>query len=417
MRDMLGRSELIAVEQALDLMLHSSPLRTPDEIEITIEEAHRCILSRDIFSPEDLPHFTKSTVDGYAVRASDTFGATEGFPSYLKIKDEVHMGEVPLFSITKGETAKIATGGMLPDGSDSVVMLEHTQLIDETTIEVVKPASPGGHVIQIGEDVKKGECILEKGTRLKPQDIGVLAGLGITSMKVFRKPTVSIIGTGDEIVLPEKTLAPGQVRDINSYTLSGLIQDAGGTAQRKGIFKDEYLSIKGIMEKCLKDSHMILITGGSSVGSKDLTEKVINDGGEPGVLFHGVSLKPGKPTIGGIVKHVPVFGLPGHPAAIVICFKLLVQPVLHRIAGLHVHKKYEITKNIRARISKNISSSPGREEHIGVTLEERAGEMWATPLLGKSGLITTLSQADGTAVIPLNKLGVHEGDFVDVQLF
>ena len=417
MRDMLGRNELIAVEQALDLMLHSSPLAISDEIELSIEEAYSFIISQDICSPENLPNFAKSTVDGYALKSSDTFGATEGFPSYLKIKDEVLMGEVPQFHISKGEAAKIATGGMLPEGSDSVVMLEHTQLIDETTIEVVKPSSPGGHVIQIGEDVKKGECILEKGTRLKPQDIGALAGLGVTNITVFRKPIVSIIGTGDEIVPPEKPLVPGQVRDINSYTLSGLIQDAGGTALKRGIIKDDYSSIKDIVEECLKDSNMILITGGSSVGSKDLTEKVINDCGKPGVLFHGVSLKPGKPTIGGIVNDIPVFGLPGHPAAIVICFKLIILPVLQSIAGLRIDKKLELHKNLRARISKNISSSPGREEHIGVTLEERDGEIWAIPLLGKSGLITTLSKADGTAVIPLNKLGVHEGEFVDVRLF
>jgi len=417
MRDMLGRNELIAVEQALHLMLHSSALKTSDEIDISIEEAYRFILSRDICSPENLPHFAKSTVDGYAVKSSDTFGATEGFPSYLKIIDEVLMGEVPLFRITKGEAAKIATGGMLPEGTDAVVMLEHTQLIDETTIEVVKPVSPGGHVIQIGEDVKKGERILEKGTRLKPQDIGALAGLGITDITVFRKPIVSVIGTGDEIVPPEKPLAPGQVRDINSYTLSGLIQEAGGTALKRGIIKDDYSSIRGIMEECLKDSHMVLITGGSSVGSKDLTENVINDCGKPGVLFHGLSLKPGKPTIGGIVDGVPVFGLPGHPAAIVICYKLIVQPVLYRIAGLCANKNPEIKKNVRARISKNISSSPGREEHIGVTLEEREGEIWAIPLLGKSGLITTLSKADGTAVIPLNKLGVHKGELVEVRFF
>jgi molybdopterin molybdotransferase len=252
---------------------------------------------------------------------------------------------------------------------------------------------------------------------LRPQDIGALAGLGITQVWVYEKPRVSIISTGDEIVPADKVVKPGQVRDINSYTLSGLILDAGGVPLKRGIFRDEFETIRDAVKGALEISEMVLITGGSSVGVKDMTEKVINEMGAPGVLFHGVALKPGKPMIGGIVNGIPVFGLPGHPAAVRICFGIFIRPVLCIISGSHGERLENMKRTIKAKISKNVSSSPGREEHIGVTLEERDGELWAIPILGKSGLITTLAKADGTAVVPLKKLGIHEGELVEVRLF
>lgn len=417
MRDMLGREEVISVERALELIFSNLSPKLPSETRLRIEESYGRILSRDIISPEDLPDFSRSTVDGFAVSASDTFGATESMPSYLNIKYEILMGERPDFELKKGEIARIATGGMLPEGADAVIMLEHVQQIDGKTIEVLKPVAPGENVIQVGEDVKRGECILKKGHRLRPQDIGALAGLGIVDLWAYEKPKVSIISTGDEIVPPGIKPRCGQVRDINSYNLAGLILDAGTIPIFKGIFNDEYNILRDVVEKSLKDSDMVLISGGSSVGTKDITAQVINDLGSPGVLFHGVSLKPGKPTIGGIIKGVPVFGLPGHPAAITVCFGIFIRPVLKVLSGLDENRFRIEKKIISARIAKNISSSPGREEHIGVTLEEREGEIWAVPLLGKSGLITTLIKADGTAVIPLRKLGVEEGEIVEVRLF
>ncbi len=416
MKDMLGREELITVEDALKLLLNYAPFKRPPENYIPIEKAYQMFISRDIISPEDLPAFNRSTVDGYAVLSSDTFGATESLPSYLKIKAEILMGEKPEFTLGRGEVAKISTGGMLPDGADAVVMFEHIQCIDENTIEVIKPVFPGENVIQAGEDAKKGEIILKAGHRLRPQDLGALAGLGITGVWAYERPKVAIISTGDEIVSPDKPLNLGQVRDINSYTLYGLIIESGGEPIRKGIFKDQYEIIKDIVKSSLKESEMILISGGSSVGTRDTTAKVINDIGKPGILFHGVSLKPGKPTIGGIIENIPVFGLPGHPVAVHVCFEIFIRPVLQILLGSD-QSTFNKKKYIKARIAKNISSSPGREEHIGVVLEEREGELWAIPLLGKSGLITTLTKADGTAIIPLRKFGVHKGDFVDVRFF
>jgi len=417
MRDMLGREEVITVENALELIFSNFSPKLPHEKSLKISESYGRILSRDIASPEDLPNFSRSTVDGFAVAASDTFGATEGMPAYLNIQYEILMGEEPDCELKKGEAAKIATGGMLPKGADAVVMLEHTQKIDEMMMEVVKPVAPGENVIQAGEDAKKDEIILKKGHKLRPQDIGVLAGLGITDIRVYEKLKCSILSTGDEIVPPDQPIKTGQVRDINSYNLAGLILNEGAVPLLKGIFKDEYTVIRNVMQESLEDSDMVLITGGSSVGAKDVTAKVINDLGKPGVLFHGVSLKPGKPLIGGIVNGIPIFGLPGHPAAVTVCFEIFIKSVLKRLSGLSKDRFDKEKHTIKARIAKNISSSPGREEHIGVALEERNGEVWAVPILGKSGLITTQIKADGMAVIPLRKLGVQEGEIVEVRLF
>ncbi|MEW6054809.1 MAG: gephyrin-like molybdotransferase Glp [Nitrospirota bacterium] len=417
MRDMLGREELITVEKALELLFACAPFKMPDTINSPIEKSYGMVIAEDIVSPEDLPAFHRSTVDGFAVHSGDTFGATENFPAYLAIKAEIQMGEKPEFALSRGEVARIATGGMLPEGADTVVMLEHTGQIDGKMIELVKPSSPGENVIQAGEDVRQSERVLCRGHRLRAQDVGALAGLGITDIPVFEKPRVSIISTGDEIVPAEKPVKPGQVRDINSYTLAGLISDAGGIPVKKGIFQDTYDIIKDIVEDSLNNSEMVLITGGSSVGTKDLTAMIINDMGEPGVLFHGVSLKPGKPMIGGVVNTIPVFGLPGHPAAVNVCFELFIRPVLTMQSGAYDDRFAKKKRTIKARLAKNISSTPGREEHIGVVLEEWDDELWAVPLLGKSGLITTLTRAEGTVVIPLRKFGVHEGETVEVRLF
>jgi molybdopterin molybdotransferase len=417
MKDMLGREEVIPVERALELIFKNLSPKLPFEIRLKIDESYGRILSRDIFSPEDLPDFARSTVDGFAVSAYDTFGSTEGMPAYLNMGYEILMGEEPDFELKKGEVAKIATGGMLPKGADAVVMIEHVQQVDKNMIEVVKPVAPGENVIQAGEDVKRGDSVLKKGHKMRPQDIGVLTGLGITELFVYEKPKASIISTGDEIVSPDRPIRPGQVRDINSFNLAGLLMDAGAIPLKKGIFNDEYGVVRKVVEKSLKDSDMVLISGGSSVGARDVTARVIDDLGKPGVLFHGVSLKPGKPTIGGIVNNIPLFGLPGHPAAVSVCFGIFVRPVVETLSGFSEDRLRIEKKSIKARIARNISSSPGREEHIGVYLEERGGEIWAVPILGKSGLITTLIKADGTAVIPLRKLGVEEGEIVEVRLF
>ncbi|RPI37110.1 MAG: molybdopterin molybdenumtransferase MoeA [Nitrospiraceae bacterium] len=414
---MLGRENVIDSKIALGLLLENLRGGNPPEVNMNIEAALGMVASRDVISGEDLPSFARSTVDGYAVRAEDTFGATETMPAYLNLFQEILMSQKADFALPEDNASKIPTGGMLPENADAIVMFEHVQIIDDHTIEVLKPVAPGENVIQVGEDVKRGEVVIRTGQRLRPQDIGACAGIGVTQIPVFRKPAVSIISTGDEIVPADEFPGPGKVRDINSYVISGMVSESGGISLRKGILKDEYKTIRDAIETAMTDSEAIVLSGGTSVGTKDMVARIINDIGAPGVLFHGLSLKPGKPMIGGVIKGIPVFGLPGHPAAVSICFELFIKPVLQRLSGLREKWPQYSRKMVRAKISKNIASSAGREEHVRVMLEERGGELWAVPVLGKSGLITTLVRADGTIVIPLHLNGIEAGEAVDVRLF
>jgi molybdopterin molybdotransferase len=400
---------------ALNLILNAIQDKNLFTERLRIEACYGRITASDIISPEDLPGFARSTVDGYALNSADTFGAKENSPAYIMVKNEILMGSIPDFKLKKGEAAKIPTGGMLPQGADAVLMLEHAQIVSDEMIEVMKSIAPNENVILKDEDIKKGEAVLKMGHRLRAQDIGALAGIGITEIEVYKKPVIAIISTGDEIIPPEMPVNPGQVRDINSFTLSGLILEHGGIPVKKGILKDDYEIIKDIIQSSLKDSDMVLISGGTSAGTKDMTSMIIDDIGKPGVLFHGVSLKPGKPLIGGVIDGRPVLGLPGHPAAVVVCFDLFIKPIMDKLSGLD--SKMIFVKTVRAKMAKNIASAAGREDHIRVYVEERGGEMFAVPILGKSGLITTLVKADGVIVISHAKLGLDAGEEVVVNLF
>ena len=404
---------------ALQRLLSSIPDTLITTERLKIEECYNRIISVDVVAPEDLPAFSRSTVDGYALNARDTFGAKDTSPAYITVRNEIMMGTSPDFEIKTGEAAKIPTGGMMPKGADAVLMLEHAQAVSDDMIEAMRSVAPGENVIQKGEDIQKGATVLASGRRLRPQDIGALAGIGITGIEVFKKPVVSIISTGDEIVPASSLLKLGQVRDINSFTLAGLISDNGGVPVKKGIFKDDYRTIKKAIEDSVKDSDMVLISGGTSAGTKDMTADIINDiamsQGGAGVVFHGLSLKPGKPMIGGVVNNKPILGLPGHPAAVVVCFNLFIKPALERLGGFISNKIF--IKTVAAKMAKNIASAAGREDHIRVYLEEKDGEFSAVPVLGKSGLITTLVKADGIVVIPQNKLGLDAGEDVTVRLF
>ncbi len=416
MRDMLGREDAIPVEEARSRILRHVPVKEPPSLKLRIDDCYGRVLAEDICSPEDLPAFSRSTVDGFAVMSSDTFGSSETLPSYLSVKHEVMMGKEPLFTLTKGVAAKIPTGGMLPEGADAVVMFEHVQASEDGLIEILKPVAPGENVILAGEDVRKGEAVLRKGSLLRPQDIAAVAGIGIKELSIYEKPKVAIISTGDEIIPPGSPLKLGQVRDINSYNLAGLIIENGGEPVKKGIFRDVYEDISGAVEESLRECSMVLISGGSSVGVMDLTSRIIDGLGSPGVVFHGVALKPGKPTIGGVVSGTPVFGLPGHPAAVTVCFDLFIKPLMQILCGIQ-RKKFLEKRTIKARLARNVSSTHGREEHVRVFLEESEGELLAVPVLGKSGLIRTLVMADGTVTVPAQSRGIQEGETVEVRLF
>ncbi len=405
--------------EALQRLLSSIPDTGITAERLQIEECYNRIIAIDVVAPEDLPAFSRSTVDGYALNARDTFGAKDTSPAYIVVRHEIMMGTSADFEIKTGEAAKIPTGGMLPKGADAVLMLEHAQAVSDDMIEAMRSVAPGENVIQKGEDIQKETTVLTRGHRLRSQDIGSLAGIGITGIEVFKKPAVSIISTGDEIVPASSPLKSGQVRDINSFTLAGLISDNGGVPVKKGIFKDDYGTIKKAIEDSIKDSDMVLISGGTSAGTKDMTADIINDiarsQGGAGVVFHGLSLKPGKPMIGGVVNNKPILGLPGHPAAVVVCFNLFIKPVIERLGGFNSNKNF--IKTVTAKMAKNIASAAGREDHIRVYVEGKDGEFFAVPVLGKSGLITTLVKADGIVVIPQNKLGLDAGEEVTVRLF
>ncbi len=423
-KDMLGRSGVISREEALRILDERFGIPPISSEELSISNAIGRILAGDITSPEDLPEFNRSTMDGYAVRSADTFGAAESRPALLNVVGEIFMGTIAGRSIAKGEAMKISTGGALPTGADAVMMFEHTQPIGSSGLEVVKPVAPLENVVQAGDDIRKGEVVLNRGHRVRPQDMAALAGIGITRITVFEKPKVAIISTGNEIVPADTLPAPGRIRDSNSYSLEGLISQAGGVPVKKGIIPDEYARLKEAIAASIKDSRIVLMTGGSSVGTADLTATVINDMGQPGVLVHGVSIKPGKPLIIGIVGtdhgDVPVFGLPGHPVAVSICFELFVTPVLSRLTGEVPYPALEgmsVYRTVKARLARSITSSPGREDHVRVTLEKKDDGFWARPVFGASGLISTLVKAVGTVVVPVNKIGIEAGEEVEVRLF
>ena len=381
---------------------------------IPISEALDRVIAESPIAPGPLPSFTRSTMDGYAVRAADTFGASESLPAYLTVIGESPMGRAPIFEIGKGQAAIIHTGGMLPSGADSVVMIERTQKARENEIEVLRSVAVGENVIQIGEDIKPGEALLPIGHRLRPQDLGGLAATGIMHVSIAKRPSVAILATGDEVVPADAEPAPGQVRDVNTYTIAGLVERAGSIPLPRGIVPDRFDALYQAARAALDESDVLVLSAGSSVSVRDMTSDVIDRLGKPGVLVHGVSLKPGKPTILAVCDGKPVFGLPGNPVSAMVVAGLFITPTLWRMQGLAQRMQYQ---SIRARLARNVASTPGREDYLQVKLVERDGEVWAEPIFGKSNLIYTLVKADGLMVVPLDANGVQEGETVEVRMF
>jgi len=329
------------------------------------------------------------------------------------------IGEVPMGRFFEGmvgpaQAAVVYTGGMIPPGTDAVVMVERTQKLDATNIEVLRAVAPGENVLTIGEDVKEGEPLFDVGHVFRPQDLGGLMALGITRMQVAAAPRVAIISTGDEVVPPEDTPGPGQVRDVNTYTIAGLVARTGGIPLRKGIIKDEYDSLLSAARTAMETADILVISAGSSVSTRDLTADVVNELGKPGVLVHGVAVRPGKPTILGICNGKPVIGLPGNPVSAMVVAGLFLTPLLWRMRGL---ANPPAQRRETARLTHNVSSVPGREDYVQVRLVERESQLWAEPVFGKSNLIYTLVKAEGMVCVPLDSNGLHKGEFVNVELF
>jgi molybdopterin molybdotransferase len=397
---------------ALRRLLDHLPRRLDHELIPTADALER-VLADDLSSPADLPSFPRSTMDGFAVRADDTYGASEGLPAYLTIVGEVLMGRDPNLTLGVGQVARIATGGMVPAGGDAVVMIEHTQEASTSLVEVLRPVAVGENVIQVGEDVRRGDSLLPRGHTLRSQDIGGLLAMGMTHVPVTRKARVGIISSGDEVVPPHQDPGPGQIRDINSYTLAALLRRAGHEPSILGIVPDVYDRLAESAQRALGEHDVLILSAGSSVSTRDMTSDVIATLGKPGVLVHGVSLRPGKPTILAVAEDKAVFGLPGNPVSCMVTFDLFVAPTLAHITGQTVVPR--LTR--RARLTKNIASASGREDYLQVRLIERDGEPWAEPVFGKSNLIYTLVRSDGMVKVELNQGGLTEGSWVDVILF
>lgn len=370
------------------------------------------VLARQLTSPQDLPEFPRSTVDGYAVAAADTYGATPGLPAFLTVVGEVAMGKAAAFEIGPGEAALVHTGGMIPPGADAVVMIENTQHVDASNIEVFQPVAEGQSVVQIGEDIRRGQPILAPGHRLRPQDIGGLMALGIAAIDVAAPPVVGIVSTGDEVVSPDQPTQPGQVRDINSYSLAALAEREGARAIRYGIIPDNHEALEAAARRAMQECDIVVFSAGSSVSYRDMTADVINTLGAPGVLVHGVSVKPGKPTILAVCDGQAIFGLPGNPVSAMIIFNLFITPAICALLGASAPQQTKVY----ARLARNLASDTGREDYVQVRLENRDGELWAVPVLGKSNLIYTLVNAEGVVKIPLDSGGIRAGEWVTVVM-
>jgi len=404
--------EFFHVETVESVLAHAASFSPVETETVPLAECLGRVLAEDVFSDVDIPDFKRSTMDGYAVRAASTFGASEANPAYLNVCGQINMGEQPDFTVHPGEAAKIATGGMLPDGADGVIMVEHTDRLDDTTIEAYRSVAPGQHVIEKGEDIRRSEPALGKGIRIRPQEAGLLAACGKTEIEVFRRPMVGIISTGDEVVPVDRVPGDGQIRDINTHSLSGQVLEAGGVPMVFGIVKDNR---HDLMEKCrraLQFTDMVMISGGSSVGARDFTVEVLDELPDTGILVHGISISPGKPTILARSGGKAFWGLPGHAVSAMVIFSVVVRPFLDRICGLsQTVRRFPV----QAVLRRNLASAQGRVDYVRVRLVEENGTLLAEPILGKSGLIHTMVKADGLIAIGMNSEGLDEGTTVKVM--
>ena len=375
------------------------------------------VLAEDLYSSVDLPHFHRAAMDGYAVKAKDTFGASQSLPAYLKLAGVVEMGKEATQLLGAGEAIRISTGGMMPPESDAVVMVEYTDETDAGLVEIHRSVSPWQNVIQIGDDIKKRELVFQRGRRLRAHDLGALTGVGVSSVPVYMRPRIALISTGDEIVDADTDPMPGQVRNINQHSLAGLIEGCGAKLRDWGVIRDDKDQLIRAIGEALQWSDLVLLSGGSSMGAKDIALEAILSFPDSEFIFHGISVSPGKPTIFAKACGKPIMGLPGYPVSALVIFDLFAAPMLRKIGGEEVTGINQFEKTLRATLKTNVASQIGREDYVRVTLE-RDSERWlATPLPSKSGAIFTLVKADGMVRIDLNQDGLEQGEQVEVILF
>jgi molybdopterin molybdotransferase len=405
--------KLLPPNSALNKLLDQLTVQTIS-VDILARDALGRVTTKSVTAPHPLPEFRRSTVDGFAVRAADTHGASDGLPAYLDLIGEVPMGAAPAMTLQANQCALIHTGGMLPKGADAVVMVENTQQARQDEVEIMRAVAVEENVIEVGEDISSGEEVIAPGTRLRPAEIGGLMALGITRLSVARKPRVGIISSGDEVIPPGERPEPGQVRDINAYTLRALVEQAGGVPKGYGIVPDQPDAMLAVSSRALGECDVVVITAGSSASTRDLTGEVVNQLGKPGVLVHGVNVRPGKPTILGVCDGKAVIGLPGNPVSALVIANLFVRPVISALLG---ESRPRPTPKISARLSINLASQTGREDWVPVRLSPQPDGHLAEPIFGKSNLIFILARADGMVRIPPEATGLGVGELVDVWLF
>src|ERR1051325_2892844 len=405
--------QVVTPEQAKKILVDVPPVGT--EIIETIHARGR-VLSEDIYSRVDLPHFHRAAMDGYAVRAKDTFGAGATLPAYLKMVGIVEMGKEAKQSVGSGETVRISTGGMLPADCDAGVMVEYTEEVGNGSIEIQRAVSPWQNVIQIGDDIKKNELVFSRGRRLRAHDLGALTGIGVASLNVFRKPRVALISTGDEIVDAHAEPLPGQVRNINQHSLAGMIEEWGCELRDFGVVPDNRSILDQTIKEAISSADLLFLSGGSSVGARDITLDSILSLPEARILFHGISVSPGKPTIFARPCGNPLLGLPGYPVSALVIFDLFAVPLLRRLSGENLDSALEVRKTTRAILKTNVASQPGRADYVRVSLERSGDRLLAAPLPSKSGAIFTLVKAEGMIRVDLNQEGIEKGEEVEVIL-
>lgn len=406
--------KVVAREEATEILTRIAPVGT--EAVPTIAARGR-VLAQDLESRVDLPHFDRAAMDGYAVLARDTFGASSSQPAYLKLIGTVEMGEEVTARLAKGEAMRISTGGMLPPGSDAVVMVEYTEEVAGGTVEISRGASPWQNVIQKGDDIKRGEQVFARGRRLRAHDLGALTGIGLSSVPVYRRPRVTLISTGDEIVAVDQEPRPGQVRNINQHSLVGLIEDCGADLNDLGVIPDDRTALTHALHQGLEWGDIVLLSGGSSMGTRDMATEAILSLPESGIVFHGISISPGKPTIYAQASGKPILGLPGYPVSALVIFELFGAPLIRTLGGEDRRSVDPFQKRTHALLKTNVASKGGREDYVRVALEHTDGGLYATPLPSKSGAIFTLVKADGMVRIGLNEEGLEAGEEVEVLLF
>lgn len=401
-----------SIQQATQVFLsHLAPVSEAEKVPLV--GAVDRILAESIVSPEPLPGFARSTMDGYAVRSRETTGASESLPTLLAIQAETLIGRAALEPLLSGAATPISTGAALPDGADAVVMVEYCERFDQQTVAIGQPVAPQENVVRLGEDISLGATVLQAGRVLTPGALGALAALGIAEIFVWRRPRVAIFSTGNELTPAGETPGPGQVRDINSYTLAAQVIRLGGLPELRGILPDAEESIHCALAAALRDCDLLVLSGGSSLGVYDLSERVLNRLGQPGVLVHGLAMKPGKPTLLAVSGQKGCIGFPGHPLSALMTGEVLLPAVISHLA----RRACPIRRTVQARLTKSIASQVGRAEYVQVQLQLLDGIYSAAPIQSKSAIISASAKADGYLILDQGSEGKAAGESVEVHLW